>query len=71
MIHIRHSIVFLLFLALMLLLFFAALFSSLPGQNESVTPVETITAESIRHHVYFLASDTAVNGERMGSARRK
>lgn len=40
-----------------LLLFLAGVFSSLPGEDKPVTPVETITAESIRHHVYFLASD--------------
>jgi len=58
MIHARQIFLFFLFLA--------AVFSPLPGQDKSGSPVETITAESIRHHVYFLASD-ALEGRYTGS----
>jgi hypothetical protein len=47
-------------------LLIAVIFFPLPGQDKSVSPVETITAESIRHHVYFLASD-ALEGRSTGS----
>jgi len=50
----------------LLSLFLVAAFFSLPGQDKPVSPVETITAESIRHHVYFLASD-ALEGRYTGS----
>jgi hypothetical protein len=66
MIHIRHSIVLLLFIIFAFLFCFALLFSSPSGQDKPVSPVETITAESIRHHVYFLASD-ALEGRYTGS----
>ena len=49
-----------------LLLFLAGVLSSLSGGDKPLTPVETITAESIRHHVYFLASD-ALEGRYTGS----
>jgi len=49
-----------------LLLLSAAVFFSLHGQETSVSPVETISAESIRHHVYFLASDS-LEGRFLGS----
>lgn len=45
----------------------ASALPSLPGQDKPVSPVETITAEAIRHHVYFLASD-ALEGRYTGSA---
>jgi len=58
MIHRRHIF--------WIVLFFAAALSFLPGQEKPVSPVDTITADAIRHHVYFLAAD-ALEGRYTGS----
>lgn len=58
MAHVRYSPLFIVFLA--------AGIAALPAQDKPASPVETITADAIRHHVYFLASD-ALEGRTTGS----
>lgn len=48
------------------LLLLTALISTAVAQHQPISPAETITAESIRRHVYFLASD-ALEGRYTGS----
>lgn len=49
-----------------ILILWASVFASVSPQDKPFSPVETITAEAIRHHVYFLAAD-ALEGRYAGS----